>query len=191
MGPATKQPSSCPRRGFVAGALVCIGLLVGACGGGGPHSAGVASLGNKKTSSVPAGGAATTVPSGASVEKHYQQALKFSGCMRSHGIANFPDPSSTGGLLISSSDHIDPQSPSFQAAQKACQKYSPVPHQTQAQIAAHEASLLRFAACMRKNGVPDFADPTFGPQGQVDEKQGSGVAPNSSTFQAAARKCNS
>jgi hypothetical protein len=56
------------------------------------------------------------------------QALKFSSCMRSHGEPNFPDPTFSGGgvsLKISASSGIEPTSPQFQAAQKACQKNLP------------------------------------------------------------------
>ena len=45
------------------------------------------------------------------------QMLKLSVCMRAHGVPNFPDPG-PHGLHIGS--NIDPRSPQFQAAQKAC-----------------------------------------------------------------------
>ncbi len=49
--------------------------------------------------------------------------LQFSQCMRAHGVTNFPDPTFSGGgvqLRLSQQSGIDPQSPAFQAAQKAC-----------------------------------------------------------------------
>lgn len=52
-----------------------------------------------------------------------QQALKFSQCMRAHGITNFPDPtfSSHGaGISLSAGSGINPNSPAFKAAQSAC-----------------------------------------------------------------------
>ncbi len=55
------------------------------------------------------------------------QALKFSQCMRSHGISGFPDPQSLpgGGIRIAirsgQGSNLDPTNPQFQAAQKACQ----------------------------------------------------------------------
>jgi hypothetical protein len=53
-----------------------------------------------------------------------QQMLQFSQCMRAHGISGFPDPtfSSGGGaqLQLNRNSGINPQSPAFQAAQKAC-----------------------------------------------------------------------
>jgi hypothetical protein len=52
-----------------------------------------------------------------------QQMLAFSQCMRAHGISGFPDPTFGGGgaqLRLGSQSGINPQSPAFQAAQKAC-----------------------------------------------------------------------
>lgn len=51
------------------------------------------------------------------------QALKFSMCMRSHGEPTFPDPAANGSLTIPPG--INPQSPQFQAAEKACQSLMP------------------------------------------------------------------
>jgi hypothetical protein len=74
---------------------------------------------------LPHGGA----PSPAEQAQMRQQALAFSACMRKHGVPNFPDPQfSSGGsvtMKIGSSSGIDPQSPQFQAAQKACQSLLP------------------------------------------------------------------
>ena len=64
--------------------------------------------------------------------KFQDQALQFARCMRAHGV-NLPDPQTTGnGGAISIQKHVggpggggntgpDPSSPTFQAAQKACQ----------------------------------------------------------------------
>jgi hypothetical protein len=49
--------------------------------------------------------------------------------MRAHGITTFADPQSSGGrisLLLNPSMGIDPNSPQFQAARKACQKFNPL-----------------------------------------------------------------
>jgi hypothetical protein len=178
-----------PRGTLVAGALVTIALLAAACGGGARPS-GVASLGKTTPSSAAAGGVATTLPPGDTVEKHYEQALKFSECMRSNGIPNFPDPSSTGGIDIGPSSGIDPQRPQFQAAQKACRKYFPAPDLSKAEIAQREAQALEFAKCMRANGVPNFPDPQFGANGAESVGPVAGVDPNSPAYQAATNKCN-
>jgi hypothetical protein len=49
--------------------------------------------------------------------------LNFSKCMRRHGLPDFPDPGSSGGLQIQRrpGSDLNPDSPTFQAAQRACQ----------------------------------------------------------------------
>jgi hypothetical protein len=187
------SPSRLRRRLAVSVPLALAGLslLVAACGGGASPSS-VASL-PKTTSTTVAGGDAggTTPPNPADQAKHYQQALKFSKCMRAHGVTDFPDPSAGGGIQISGNGQggdLNPSSPTFSAAQNACQKYQfqPSPQQ-QAQA---QASALAFAACMRKNGVPNFPDPQFMSGGRIAEKIPFGVDPNSPTFQAAQQKCS-
>jgi hypothetical protein len=66
-------------------------------------------------------------PTPAEQAKALAQALKFSQCMRSHGISAFPDPQSVagGGIRIAiragQGSNLNPTNPQFQAAQKACQ----------------------------------------------------------------------
>ena len=71
-------------------------------------------------------------PSPAQQAKMQEGALNFSKCMRSHGVPNFPDPEfhSGGGVGIrigGKGSGIDPNSPQFKAAQKACQSELPGP----------------------------------------------------------------
>jgi hypothetical protein len=75
-------------------------------------------------------------PSPAEQAKLQEKALQFSQCMRTHGVPSFPDPefsSSGGGVGIriggrkGGPSRIDPSSPEFQAAQKACQSIMPGP----------------------------------------------------------------
>lgn len=54
-----------------------------------------------------------------------RQALAFSACMRSHGLPDFPDPTFRGNHISIAirggpGSDLDPRSPAFQAAQKAC-----------------------------------------------------------------------
>ena len=54
--------------------------------------------------------------------------LKFSACMRAHGIANFPEPTVANGgvgLSVGGPGGPDPRSPQFQSAQQACRKLMP------------------------------------------------------------------
>lgn len=74
------------------------------------------------------------VPSPAERAKIQEAALKFSQCMRTHGVPSFPDPEfSHGGGAVrlqigkGGPGGIDPNSPQFQVAQKACQSLMPGP----------------------------------------------------------------
>jgi hypothetical protein len=77
---------------------------------------------------LPEGGA----PSPAQQAKAQESALKFSQCMRAHGVPNFPDPTFSGGgvrmaLKAGGANGVDPNSPQFKAAQKTCQSLMPGP----------------------------------------------------------------
>jgi hypothetical protein len=61
--------------------------------------------------------------SAAQTAQQRQRGLNFAKCMRSHGVPNFPDPkviSSSGGNQQVYLPGVNPQSPAFQAAAKAC-----------------------------------------------------------------------
>jgi hypothetical protein len=62
----------------------------------------------------------------AELRQAMSKALKFSACMRAHGIANFPDPVSHNGGVIISGRGIDMNSPQLQAARQACRSLSPL-----------------------------------------------------------------
>ena len=54
--------------------------------------------------------------------------LKFSVCMRTHGVPNFPDPTSTGEIGSNGAiSGVNQDSPAFQSAEKTCTKYLPAP----------------------------------------------------------------
>jgi hypothetical protein len=54
-----------------------------------------------------------------------QQLLQFARCMRQHGI-NMPDPKPNGGIEVKGGPGtVNPDSPTFKAAEQACQQYEP------------------------------------------------------------------
>jgi hypothetical protein len=92
------------------------------------------------------------------------QALKYSQCMRSHGLPGFPDPDSQGGLMFTPKDHLNPGSPQFQLAQRACQHLAPggpPTSLTAAQLRQATRQGLKFVTCMRARAVPNMPDPTI------------------------------
>ena len=102
-------------------ALVVVGLLAGACGGG-SAPLGVASIGSTTTSAV-------SVAQGGNQATDYLDAVN-PGCMRSHGVPNFPDPTRNGDFLfhagtVNGAAGVNPNSSQFVAANKACQHLLP------------------------------------------------------------------
>ncbi len=71
---------------------------------------------------LPSGG---NGPTAAQVQQVKAQALRFSRCVRNHGLPNFPDPDSTGRIPDPASVGIDQGSPKFEAANQACRKDRP------------------------------------------------------------------
>jgi hypothetical protein len=87
-------------------------------------------------------------------------ALQFSQCMRGHGVSDFPDPGPGGGLNFNVSD-VNLNSPTFQAAQRACQKYFSAGTPTGQVLTQDLDHLLRYARCMRSHRVINFPDPVL------------------------------
>jgi hypothetical protein len=114
--------------------------------------------------------------------------IAYSGCMRSHGVSDFPDPNSQGNLQLQS--NVDPNTPQYQRAEKAC---GPIPSNvTPAQ--EHQAFVieLKAASCMRANGVPNFPDPIWERSplnGAMSIRLSLGDLPNSPFYARAAKKC--
>lgn len=177
------------RWGVVAGAAaVGVALLAAGCGGGsgGPRVAQVGTTSTSTSSSRASGATSNGNPA------------RYSACMRKNGVPDFPDPDANGNVRISGGVRngrhfgVDPDSPQFRKAQQACQKLAPNGGRPNPQQQAKEReAALAFSACMRKNGVPKFPDPTFGPNGGMTMTFGKkvGLDPSSPAFQAAQRKC--
>ena len=167
-------------------ALAGVALLAAACGGGSP-SAGVAHLGSTTTITAAAGSGSTGSGKSGGL-------LAYSQCMRSHGLPDFPDPNSQGVIEGKSSSasggnasDLNPNSPTYQAAQKACQKYASG-GTTPADQTQQLAQALKYAACMRSHGVTNFPDPMV-VNGQI-EFNGSGIG-RSPDYQSANTACQS
>jgi hypothetical protein len=132
-------------------AAAALALLAAACGGS-PSSTGSGGSSN-------AGGSASS-----------QSAVAYSGCMRSHGVPNFPDPSSTGGIPKETAQQLGVSSSQLQAAQNPCQHLLPNTGNIDDNPAAlHQwwSQMLHFARCMHSHGVPNWPDPSPYPQDLV------------------------
>ena len=117
----------------------------------------IAALGSSASSSAGA-------PTQAQIKQGQQDAVRFARCMRSHGVPNFPDPTSPQEFKLSLSPNTtgNPRSPAFQSAETACRHLLPGggPKQTAPHSQAQITALLAFAHCLRSHGFPNFPDPT-------------------------------
>jgi hypothetical protein len=106
--------------------------------------------------------------------------------MRSHGAPDFPDPDSQGRFDLMGS-HINPSSPQFQTAQKACQHLYNAGIQSPAKHAQQVSQALKYANCMRSHGITKFPDPPSG-HATLNVKK-LGIDPSSPLFLNAQQAC--
>ncbi len=173
------------RAGPFAAALAGVAFLAAACGGGG-HSSAVAHVGT--TTSTTAGATANQSPLGGST---YEKAVQYAQCMRKNGVPSFPGPNANGDFLFKGGpggNGVNPNSAQFQAAEKACKPLAPAAP-TPAQANDFMAQALKFSACMRQNGVPNFPDPKE--NGGRVAMTITGINPNTLQFEKAMQACRS
>lgn len=164
-----KPPAAGVKVLAVLGVLVAC-VVLAACGSSSTSSNGSAGASNQGT-------------------KQENSRLKFTQCMREHGV-KIPEGGSGGGAPAGLANI--PRS-TIQAAGKACQKYAsgtlgPAAGGNQTQITD---TLVKFAGCLRENGI-NVSDPTgsgtSGLQGFFQQLQ---QARQNPTFAAASKKCQS
>jgi hypothetical protein len=150
-----------------------LALLTAACGGSaGKHAA-------QHGSTTGSGGSASG-SSSASM-------LAFSRCMRSHGVANFPDPVDGVDLPKISPAILKVSSSQFNAGENACRNLLPTGEIsgnsrgisdavercivggvcTPAVTHWLQSKELPYAQCMRSHGLPSWPDPTTDAQGRT------------------------
>jgi hypothetical protein len=122
-----------------------------------------------------------------------EQAMKFSACMRANGISAFPDPDASGALTIdavANGSSLDTSSPAFENALGACKDLEPAGFMGGRRSPEQQSAALKFAQCIRDNGVADFPDPVNGAP-LIDTKLIPSVATNGgmSILHAAMQKC--
>jgi hypothetical protein len=177
-------------RALTALALACavgLSLLASACGGSADNS--VARVGSTPTTTSHTTAGDPRSASGG------QALVAFTTCMRRHGVSNFPDPKADSNgyhLRYGPENGIDVRSPLFKNAQHACMRLLPNPGTSSPRgEAAQLQAALKFAACIRVHGVPNFPDPKLSRSGNLEMGSGtkSSVDPSSPRFKAAAAAC--
>jgi len=153
-------------------ASIAIVALISACGSNAPSTSG----------------------SGSNTTADTQKAVKFAECMRGNGVPNFPDPSASGTFTIdqiANGSSLDTNSPTFTQAMIACKSLEPAGFTGGTRSAQQQAAALKFARCIRTNGVSDFPDPAPG-QPLIDTNRIPSASTSSgmSALEAAMRQCS-
>ncbi|HEX5146993.1 MAG TPA: hypothetical protein VFV85_08220 [Conexibacter sp.] len=78
------------------------------------------------------------------------RAVRFSQCVREHGVPDFPDPVDGRITMRGGGDPAV-----LQAAQAACRRFAPQGRATPQM----QEQIIAFSQCMREHGEPDFPDP--------------------------------
>ena len=86
------------------------------------------------------------------------KAVKFAECIRAHGVADFPDPTPKGDFEYGVS--VSPAV--WTKAVSACKALQPPGTLSAKRTPGQQSTALKFAQCMRDNGVKDFPDPANG-----------------------------
>ncbi len=124
----------------IAAAAIAAATVIAACGSGSPSPPSASTSGGHQTQTL-------------------QDAVNFADCMRSHGVPNFPDPTTSPREFKNA---FLTKSPAFKSAGTACQHLLPgggQPNQSPRHSQAQTAALLAFARCMRSHGFSSFPDP--------------------------------
>jgi hypothetical protein len=86
------------------------------------------------------------------------KAVKFAECMRENGVGDFPDPNAAGEFVYGVS--VSPAV--FKEAVDACKDLQPPGSLSAKRGPEQQKEGLKFAQCIRENGVKDFPDPING-----------------------------
>jgi len=123
-----------------------------------------------------------------------EKSVRFAQCMRENGVSEFPDPDASGKLTIDgvvNGSSLDPDSPTWKGAIAACEDLQPPTFTGGGERSADQQdAALKFAQCIRENGVEDFPDPAPG-QPLVDTNRipSANTAGGMSILNAAMQKC--
>jgi hypothetical protein len=160
-------------------AALAVAALISGCGASAPAETG------------PGSGAASNHTAVA----HAQLAVKFSECMRRHGVGQFPDPDASGRLTIDAVANgagVNTSSPAFKQAISACHSLEPAGFTGGQRSSQQQQAGLGFAQCIRDNGVKDFPDPLpNGPLVDTNRIPSANQPGGMSMLNAAMQKCRS
>ena len=133
-------------------ALATVTLIGAGCGSNAPSETGTASSSGTASST-----AIATATAGKKLTAR-DKAVKFAECIRAHGVSDFPDPNAKNEFEYGVS--VTPAV--WKRATTACKDLQPPGTLSAKRTPKQQSASLRFAQCIRENGVKDFPDPVNG-----------------------------
>lgn len=139
--------------------IAMVSVVSAGCGANPPSETGTGD------SSGSADNSGTTTSSGTAASEggtDRDKAVQFAECMRRNGVKGFPDPDASGELTIdgiANGSSVNPDSAAFKNALGTCKDLEPPGFTGHRRSAQEQANALKFAQCVRDNGVKDFPDP--------------------------------
>jgi hypothetical protein len=141
------------RRPWPLAALATVALIGAGC------SSGSAENGSTGTGAASSSGTAGSSGTGGNKKLTARdKAVKFSECIRAHGVGDFPDPDEKNQYQYGVS--VTPAV--WTRATTACKDLQPPGTLSGKRTPKQQSAGLRFAQCVRDHGVKDFPDPVNG-----------------------------
>jgi hypothetical protein len=179
-------------RPLAAFAMVAlISVISAGCGSNAASETGTASSTGSASSASSSGTASSTGTASSGADKKLtarDKAVKFAECIRAHGVSDFPDPNAKNDFEYGVS--VTPAV--WKQATTACKDLQPPGTLSAKRTPKQQSASLRFAQCIRDNGVKDFPDPVNGEPVINTYKIPSSNRPGGMTIlNAAVQKCRS
>jgi hypothetical protein len=143
-------------------ALAIVGLIGAGCSNdsaeNGNTGTGTASSASSSGTTSSASSTGTTSSGAKKKLTARDKAVKFAECIRAHGVTDFPDPNEKNQF-----DYGVSVTPAvWNKATTACKDLQPPGTLSSRRTPKQQSAALRFAQCVRDNGVKDFPDPVNG-----------------------------
>jgi hypothetical protein len=150
------------RRLWPLAALATVALIGAGCSNGsaenGNTGTGTASSASSSGTTSSASSTGTTSSGAKKKLTARDKAVKFAECIRAHGVTDFPDPNEKNQF-----DYGVSVTPAvWNKATTACKDLQPPGTLSSRRTPKQQSAALRFAQCVRDNGVKDFPDPVNG-----------------------------
>jgi hypothetical protein len=129
-------------------ALATVALIGAGCSNGSAENGNTGTASSSRTASSDANKKLTA----------RDKAVKFAECIRAHGVSDFPDPNAKNQFEYGVS--VTPAV--WKRATTACKELQPPGTLSAKRTPKQQSASLRFAQCVRDNGVKDFPDPVNG-----------------------------